>query len=305
MTLTTTTERSTESACACGDRETCGGQLRDEGVPRDSGGGGQGIGADLEAADLSGRPSATVVLPTYCERSSVGPVLDELLSLHCVERVIVVDDDSPDGTATFVRRAFDRETLRGKVSVIVRPGGDDLASAVCRGFTEADSDVLVCMDADGQHPPGAVPALVAPVAAGTPIAVGSRHAGEGRVDANWSRVREAMSFGGSLLAWAAVPESRATQDPMSGFFAIRSPVFEAARHRLKPTGHKILLELLAQCPIGRVVEVPIRFRPREAGESKTDAAEVLSYLRHMSRLAVRARQRPTVDRERRVREVRR
>jgi len=295
MTLTTTTERSTVSACAWRDSASHRGESRSEGVPSARGGRPGGAGGDL--------PSATIVLPTYCERETVGPVVDDLLSLSCVERVIVVDDDSPDDTAEFVRRAFGGETLRGTVSTIVRPDGGDLSTAVLRGFAEAETDICVCMDADGQHPPAAVPELVAAVGDGADLAVGSRHVGDGLVDADWSRVRDVMSFGASLLAWAAVPESRATQDPMSGCFAVHRPVVEAVRKRLDPAGHKILLELLAQCPVDRVAEVPIRFASREAGESKTDAGECLRYLRHMGDLAVRARQEPRPRRERRRREV--
>lgn len=246
---------------------------------------------------------ATVVLPTWNERESVGAVIDDLLSLRCVERVIVVDDDSPDGTAGYVRRAFGGETLRGEVSVIVRPDGDSLSTAVLRGFAEAASSVVVCMDADGQHPASAVPSLVKAVEDGADLAVGSRHTGTGAVDADWPLVRYAMSFGASTLAWAAVPDSRAVQDPMSGMFAIRRSLVEAVRDRLSPEGHKILLELLSECPVDRVAEVPIEFRPREDGESSTDAGEAVRYLRHMGRLAVRARRRRRPRRETRSREV--
>jgi len=246
---------------------------------------------------------ATVVLPTYNERETVGSVIDELLSLPTVGRIVVVDDDSPDGTAEFVRRAFGGESLRGEVEVIVRPHGDELSTAVLRGFREARSEVVVCMDADGQHPPDAVPELVAAIAGGADVVVGSRHTGSGYVDADWPQMRHVMSIGGSALAWAAVPEARAVQDPMSGMFAIRCSLVTAVDDRLNPAGHKILLELLAQCPVDRVAEVPIRFRPRDAGESKTDASEVLRYVGHMGRLAIRARRRRRPRRETRSREV--
>jgi dolichol-phosphate mannosyltransferase len=249
--------------------------------------------------DLGGQCSASVVLPTFEERESVGPVIEALQRVPCVAEVVVVDDDSPDGTASYVRRQFD------DVRVIVRPDGNALSTAVLRGFREArdDTEVLVCMDADGQHPPSRVRDLVSSVELGADVAVGSRHVAAGAIDADWPRLRYAMSLGGSLVAWAAVPASRATQDPLRGMFAARRPVVEAVDHRLDPEGHKILLEVLAQAPVDRVAEVPIEFAPRDAGESTTDASEVLRYCRHMGRLAVRARDRRRPTRLRSTREV--
>lgn len=240
-------------------------------------------------------PAVSVVLPTYNEVETAPTVVAELRHAVLVgydHELIVVDDDSPDGTAQAIR---DRWGDDDRVRVIQRTDERGLGSAVRRGMDAAENDVVAVLDADGQHPTVIVPRLVRAVEGGADVAVGSRHQGaDGGINADWSATRYAMSFGASVLAWAAVPDTRSLQDPMSGCFAVRRDVVAPVLDRLDPDGYKILVEILALAPVATVAEVPMLFDPRAGGESNMDAGEVWGYLRHLARLARESRrvQRP-------------
>jgi dolichol-phosphate mannosyltransferase len=124
-----------------------------------------------------------------------------------------------------------------------------------------------------------VPELVACVTSGrADFAVGSRFAG-GSVDQDWSLFRRLNSKVATLLARPLT----SIRDPMSGFFALRRDTWRNAA-RLDPVGYKIGLELLVKARCRKVVEVPITFATRQAGESKLSFAEQLRYVRHLLRL---------------------
>lgn len=234
-----------------------------------------------------------MIIPTYEEAETIGQVIESLsTSFPARAFEIVVVDDSPGAeTATAAAAAPDPGV---RVSVVRREDGSGLGTAVLRGFDEARGDRLVVMDGDGQHPPQ----MALPLGdrlRNSDMAFGSRHA-MGDNDADWSQARVVISLGASGLAWAAIPDARRLQDPMSGMFAVRREVVEAVRDRLEPDGFKIGLELLARAPIDRVAEVPIRFAPRAGGKSTFDLKEAYRYLRHLSRLAVATRRRPRPSR---------
>jgi len=229
---------------------------------------------------------ASVILPSYNEVETVPSLVSQLLEFGTVAEAIVVDDDSPDGTADVVQERFDE---RDDVTLIRRTDASGLSSAVVQGFDAAESDILVCMDADGQHPVGSAVSCARVVDDGADLVVGSRHTESGQVADDWPRHRRAISFGAQLLAYMAVPQARALSDPMSGLFAIRRDVFEASRHRLEPTGYKIMLELLAKAPVEDVRELGYTFREREHGGSNLGPAEYLRYVEHLGKLTIPSR----------------
>jgi|APHM01.1.fsa_nt_gi Glycosyltransferases involved in cell wall biogenesis len=228
---------------------------------------------------------AAVVLPTFAEAETAPAVVGELLEFSKVAEVIVVDDDSPDRTGEIVA---ERNT-RDDVTVVIRKEESGLSSAVLRGFDEADADILTVMDADGQHPTGAAVRCARLVDQGADLAVGSRHLDTGQVAEDWPLRRRVLSHGAAGLAWGAVPPARQLSDPMSGLFAVRADIVDAVRGRLRPHGYKILLELLARCPVRDIAETGYTFRKREHGASNLGAREYARYLRHLGRLSVPAR----------------
>jgi dolichol-phosphate mannosyltransferase len=146
------------------------------------------------------------------------------------------------------------------------------------------------MDADGQHPVGSTLSCIRAVQDGADLCAGTRHNEQGSVADDWPLWRRAVSHGATALAWGAVPPARNVSDPMSGMFAVRRDVVEAVRDQLRPAGYKIMLELLARCPLDRVEERGYTFKERSAGGSNLGAQEYVDYVRHLARLSVPSRQ---------------
>jgi dolichol-phosphate mannosyltransferase len=218
----------------------------------------------------------TVVLPTYNERGSLTALHERLLGVLRTPpgEILVVDDSSPDGTAELVEE-FGRS---GPFRVLRRATRMGLASAVIEGIAHARTDAIAVMDADGSHPPEAIPALVRPILAGEArFVLASRHL-PGASSGGLSGSRRVLSRGAQVLAR---PLTRVS-DPMSGFFAFDRR--SLAGVSLSPVGYKIALEILVRCRPRPVVEVPYVFAPRLAGESKLGGDQVGEYLRHLGRL---------------------
>lgn len=236
--------------------------------------------------------SVSVILPTYNEASNVGWVVGSLRDEleHRDHEVLVIDDNSPDGTPEVVRERFGDDD---RVQLVVRRQESGLASAVVRGFREAAGDVYVVMDADGQHPITAPNKLLLGIEHAADLVVGSRHADAGRVEADWPLHRRVVSRGAQALAWVAVPRARALTDPLSGLFAVRSECVDPVLDRLRPHGYKVLLEVLARCPVETVGEAGYSFKTRDGGESNLGPREYVAYLHHLAALSIPARRGPT------------
>lgn len=223
----------------------------------------------------------SVVVPTYREGENVTPLVSRIgatmrKSGRAFE-IIIVDDDSRDGTEETVSR------LAGAgdpVRLIVRRDARGLATAVVRGFAEAAGELLVCMDADLSHPPEAIPDLLGALdEPGVEFVIGSRYVAGGSTEQGWGIFRALNSRVATLLARPFTN----VRDPMAGFFATRRNVFERAAP-LDPLGYKIGLELIVKCDCRNVREIPIHFANRSGGESKLTVAQQLLYLRHIARL---------------------
>ena len=230
-----------------------------------------------------GEPLVSVVVPTYNERENLPRLVERLhqvLSGKGISyEIVVVDDDSPDGTW---RVALELAERGYPVRVVRRRGERGLGTAIMRGLLEARGRYIVVMDADLQHPPEAVPRLLEEaMGSGAELVVASRYAPGGGV-AGWSRWRLLVSRVAGFLAHLLLPESRRTSDPMSGFFLVTRGLVERVKER-RPGSWKVLLELLVEAR--SVSEVPYVFQPRAAGESKLGPREMLDYLLHLLRLS--------------------
>ena len=233
----------------------------------------------------------SVILPTYNERDNVRELIPEIhrimnaAGLGSVYEVIVVDDDSPDGTAQVAR-----ELARSyPVKVIVRRGERGLSSAVNRGIQESSGAICVVMDADFQHPPELIPVLVEKISKeGYDLAIASRYIDQGSVE-DWSFHRKIISKAANWMAYMLFPELRNVKDLMSGFFAFRKSLVEEKIHELDPLGFKILLEILVKTHPARVIEVPYTFGKRRHGRSKLGTRVMLEYVLHLLKLSKHSR----------------
>ncbi|MGD8450627.1 MAG: polyprenol monophosphomannose synthase [Phycisphaerae bacterium] len=222
-------------------------------------------------------PSVSVVVPTYNEQANLRPLAERVF--HTLDsqqsELLIVDDDSPDGTADVARALAEQYPVR----CLVRRGERGLATAVIAGLREARGTLVVAMDADLSHPPEAIPSLLAPLSdPAVQMTIGSRFVPGGRVDLRWPLHRRLNSFVARLLARPLTP----VRDMMAGFFAVRRA--ELRLGGLRPVGYKIALELIVRHRWRNVVEVPITFADRQAGQTKLNVGEQLRYLRHLARL---------------------
>lgn len=210
----------------------------------------------------------TVVVPCYRERDNVAPMvaaLDKALAGIAWE-VVFVDDDSPDGTAA-AARALARDDAR--VRCIRRVGRRGLSSAVIEGALSSSADYVAVIDGDLQHDETRLPLMLAAVQGGADMAVGSRHVAGGNSAGLSSAARVKLSAAGIRLA--QMMTRTGISDPMSGFFLLRREMFEQLAGRLTGQGFKILLDLILAAPRRlNIAEIPYKFRPRAAGESKLD-----------------------------------
>jgi dolichol-phosphate mannosyltransferase len=215
---------------------------------------------------------ATVVLPTYNERENIEPML-RALAPHDV-RVLVVDDNSPDGTG---RLADTLAAELGFVDVLHRASKEGLGPAYIAGFQRALADgaqLVLEMDCDFSHDPADVPRLIDAVEAGADLALGSRYVAGGQVD-NWGLVRRAVSSGGSWYARLMLGVD--VRDLTGGFKCYRRSVLERIDlGAVQSKGYAFQIETTYRTLRAgfRVVEVPIRFADRTAGHSKMSRAIV-------------------------------
>lgn len=225
----------------------------------------------------------SLILPTYNEASNLPDLLLKLQAVLGMSfEVIVVDDDSPDGTW---KMAEEFKKTYPWLRVLHRVGRRGLSSAVTDGFAIASGDVLMVMDADLQHDPELITKLYEAVMSGADIAVASRYIEGGSVG-DWVRGRRILSKTATWLA-SSLPPVRST-DPMSGFFAVRRAMYDRIAPQLRPTGFKILLEVLSCMPEGaKITEVPLHFAHRLHGESKLNVRVQWEFLLQVFRIALK------------------
>ncbi|MFG2337254.1 glycosyltransferase [Streptomyces yangpuensis] len=229
--------------------------------------------------------SVTLIIPTFNEAGNIAELLRRLGralpgDLPC--EVLFVDDSTDDTPAVVEKAAADHPFPVSVLHREVAEGG--LGGAVVEGIGRADSDWIVVMDADLQHPPHLVPELVGEgERTGADLVVASRYISGGSRAGLAGSYRVAVSRGATWLAKGLFPRAlRGISDPMSGFFAMRRSAVTAGA--LEPLGYKILLELAVRCRPTSVAEVPFVFQERFAGESKSTAREGMRFLAHLASL---------------------
>ncbi len=231
---------------------------------------------DRSAATMtaSAKPSPTaharvlVVIPTYCERDNIETVLARVRAAVPRADILVVDDNSPDGTAELVDQARER---MGNIRTLRRESKDGLGAAYRAGFSyglDHGYDILIEMDADLSHDPAALPVLIDAVERGADLAIGSRYV-PGASIPNWTRRRRALSRYGN--AYAAFMLRVPVHDLTSGYRAFRAETLRGVEvETSRATGYAFQIELADRVALagGAIVEHPIAFNDRTDGESK-------------------------------------
>ncbi len=217
-------------------------------------------------------PKAVVCLPTYNERENIEPMLRALGDKGV--RVLVIDDNSPDGTGELADRLAQE---LGYVDVLHRERKEGLGPAYLAGFRHAlagDAELVLEMDCDFSHDPDYVPHLITAVTDGADLALGSRYVPGGGVR-NWGLLRRVISAGGSF--YARIILGVKVRDLTGGFKCYRRVVLEAIDlDAVDSKGYAFQIETTYRALRAgfKVVEVPITFADREVGGSKMSKAIV-------------------------------
>lgn len=225
------------------------------------------------AVSAQQRPVAlSIVVPTYNERDRLADLVEAVFHAYADAQLdaelIIVDDNSPDGTGALA----DTLAERGRIQVVHRAGKLGLGTAVVTGFETATAPVVGVIDADLSHPPDLLPRMLAAMQqTGADMVIGSRYI-PGGATRHWPLGRLLMSRFACLLARPLTPVGDAT----SGFFLIRRDLARGVH--IAAGGFKICLELLVRGQPATVVEVPYVFEGRTAGESKMNLKEAVGYL---------------------------
>jgi dolichol-phosphate mannosyltransferase len=222
-------------------------------------------------------PEISIIIPTFNEANNLVELVDLLARVLEGEawEIIIVDDDSPDGTAARAKQIA-RENPR--VRCLRRVNRRGLAGACIEGMLSSSAPYLAVMDADLQHDASVLRKMLALLRAGeTDLVIGSRYADSGSAGTGFTERRAAISRRGTKLAqWALGSD---VQDLMSGFFAIRRDFFDAVAPQLTTSGFKILADIIASAGGNlRIVEVGYAFGQRRRGESKLDAKVAFDFV---------------------------
>jgi dolichol-phosphate mannosyltransferase len=223
-----------------------------------------------------------LVLPTLHEAGNIKAVLlrvrRSLDPLGIPYEVIVVDDDSQDGTSEIVKEISEADP---RVRLLVRRGARGLGGAVVHGWERSQAEIVGVIDADLQHPPEILPQLWKAIESGADLALASRYAAPGGLR-DWNLARRGLSW---LAIWLTEPLQKPeirVKDPMTGFFLVRRACIRDIR--LETQGFKILLEILVRGEVRSAVEIPFSFGLRKAGSSKAGLREGLNYISLLGRL---------------------
>ncbi|HEX2909289.1 MAG TPA: polyprenol monophosphomannose synthase [Chloroflexia bacterium] len=226
------------------------------------------------ASEKDAEKTVMVIVPTYNESENLPRLLDTLFNLGIPGlRVMIVDDNSPDGTGTLAEQ-IGREKFPGKVEVLHRPGKLGLGTAYIAGFKHAlhkGATYIVEMDADFSHDPQVLKKFMEAMKEAD-VAVGSRYVAGGSLDKRWKLIRRVISKGGSIYARAIL--GLKVHDTTAGFKMFKREVLEALPlDKVRSNGYGFQVEIAYLCQKNgfRVKEVPIHFNEREAGTSKMSA----------------------------------
>jgi dolichol-phosphate mannosyltransferase len=226
-----------------------------------------------------------IVLPTYNEVDNLEPLIREITALPKAFDILVVDDNSPDGTGKIAARLADELPT---VHVLHRPGKQGLGTAYIAGFhwaLEQGYDYILGMDCDFSHHPRSLPTFLEKIIHAD-LVIGSRYVPEGGT-ANWGLLRKLISAGGNFFARTML--GLTTNDCTGGFRCYRRSMIESIPwEEINLHGYGFLIGAIyhAERLEGRIIEFPIIFEDRRVGQSKMSLAIMLEAFAFITRLAL-------------------
>jgi len=230
----------------------------------------------------------SIVIPTYNESENILRLISEIeknLPTSDFTEIIVVDDNSPDGTGKLVEDCITKKGIKTKekksshtknhiLKVVHRTGKEGLIPAILDGVRQSSGTNVLIMDADFSHPPEVIPKMMSELKRNpNSIVIGSRYIEGGKV-VGWPARRKILSKGASTLARLGL-NVKNVKDPMSGLFALPRELIQNISIATK--GYKILLEILVKNKEIPVIEVPYTFTDRQSGKSKMSYNVIVNY----------------------------
>ena len=222
-------------------------------------------------------PKVVVVLPTYNERENITRIVPALFDLKIPNlHLLIVDDNSPDGTGRVAEELGEEAAFQGKINVLHRERKQGLGPAYIQGFKRALSlgaDLVLQMDADLSHQPQYIPKLLE-TAQGYDIVIGSRYADGGSVDEGWGPLRKLLSWWANRVYTPTILNVP-IRDATGGFRVYqRDCLIGMDLNKVKANGYVFMVELayVAHQLGYRIGEVPIHFPDRQHGDSKMSSA---------------------------------
>lgn len=220
-------------------------------------------------------PKTTIVLPTYNEKENLPRIIEALFAQPIDDlHVLVVDDNSPDGTGQLAETLA--ETYNGRISVLHRTEKAGLGPAYIAGFKHAlqtDTDYILQMDADFSHQPKYIPHMIDTLEQGADMVLGSRFVRGGSVDHSWSMYRKLLSWWANRLYVPTILHIP-VYDATGGYrLWRRETLIGLGLDRIQSNGYVFQVEMVyVTVRLGfKVVEIPIHFPDRQLGESKMDS----------------------------------
>lgn len=221
----------------------------------------------------------SVVIPTYNEAENIGPLILEIERVFQAYgingEIIVVDDNSPDGTADVAKKYSERFD---NIRVLVREAKSGLGYAYKEGFKAVSGRVVMEMDADFSHDPSDIPRIFQKCENGFDVVIGSRYVGGGRI-IGWDFARRMVSFVANMLV--NIFFRLDVKDNTSGFRAYKREVIEKILPRVKCNSYDFQVEMLLRAKEQgfTLKEIPIIFRERAHGKSKLGKREFSSFIK--------------------------
>ncbi len=219
----------------------------------------------------------SVILPTYNEVDNINIIIPKIAKIFEISKIngeiIIVDDNSPDGTASVA----EKYSVDFPVKVFVRTADRGLSKSVLKGFELAKGEICIVMDADLSHPVEKIPDMIRPIMSNECDAtIGSRNI-QGGGSTEWPLSRRIISKAAGLMAKGLI----GLTDPTSGFMAVRKSILDNVN--IDPMGWKIVLEIAVKAN-PRIKEIPIVFSQRQKGKSKLGFTAQYEYIHHLWKL---------------------